>query len=111
MALMHLSASRVRERFPSKANLPGKSLSRPARVDQVKVTIQHLLRVHEIFGDIWVPLAAHLSYRTNQLGLRRAERNNAFDVSVDEMVVVVLLEDSCSRVANVAISLLIRECT
>jgi len=62
-------------------------------------------------GGVWVPLAAHLGYRANQLGLRRAEKNNALDVSVDEMVVVVLLEDPCSRVAEDAISLLVRECT
>jgi hypothetical protein len=40
-----------------------------------------------------------------------AEKNNALDVSVDEMVVVVLLEDPCSRVAEDAILLLVRECT
>jgi hypothetical protein len=112
MALVHLGASRARERLPSKANLPGKSLSLPAQVGQVGVTTQYLpLRVRKVFRGLWVPLPAHLSYRTNQLGLRRAEKNNALDVSVDEMVVVVLLEDPCSRVAEDAISLLVRECT
>jgi hypothetical protein len=84
----------------------------PAQVGQVRVTTQHLpLLVRKVFGGVWVPLAAHLGYRANQLGLRRAEKNNALDVSVDEMVVVVQLEDPCSRVAEDAISLLVRECT
>jgi hypothetical protein len=77
----------------------------------VGVTTQHLpLLVRKVFRGIYVPLAAHLGYCANQLGLRRAEKNNALDVSVDEMVVVVLLEDPRSRVAEDAISLLVREC-
>ena len=72
IVLVHLGASRARERLPSKANLPGKSLSLPAQVGQVGVTTQHLpLLVRKVFGGVWVPLAAHLTNRANQLVLRK----------------------------------------
>ena len=58
-----------------------------------------------------MPLAAHLCHQADQLGLRRTEENNTLDISVDEMVVVVLLEDPCSRVAQDAISFLVGEST
>src|SRR5271156_5011316 len=84
----------------------------PKRASATRSCSWHLpLRVRKVFRGVWVPFPAHLSYRTNQLGLRRAEKNNALDVSVDEMVVVVLLENPCSKVAEDVVSLLVRECT
>jgi hypothetical protein len=56
---------------------------------------QHLpLLVRKILRSVRVPLVAHLGHRAIQLGLRQTE-NNALDVPVDEVVVVVLLEDPC----------------
>jgi hypothetical protein len=110
-----IGVSRARERAPSKANLPGKSLSLPAQVDQVGFTTLHLpLLVFKVFRGVWVPLPAHLGYSANQLSLPPGgggEKNNSLEVSLDEMIVVVLFEDPRSRVAEDAISLLVRECT
>jgi hypothetical protein len=112
MASVHLGASRARDRLAFKADLPPKCGTFPAQAGQVGIATQHLpLLVREIFGRVRVPLPTHLGHRANQLSLWWAEKNNALDVSVDEVVVIILLEDLCSRVTEDTVSLLVREYT
>ena len=72
------------------------------------VTTKYLaLLVRQVFRGFRVSVAIHLRDGTEQLGLRRAQQNNALDVPVDEVIIVILLEDRGPRVAQYTVSFLV----
>src|SRR5271163_4477345 len=68
------------------------------------------LRVSDVFRGPGVALPVHLRDCSTELGLLRSAQHDVLDVTVDEVVIIILLKDLGSRMTKDPIPLLVGEC-
>jgi hypothetical protein len=88
-----------------------KSPPLPAQFDQAWITADRAaLFVNDVFRGPRVTLPVYLRDCTTELALLRSAQHNALNVTVNEVVIIILLKDLGSRMTKDSIPLLVGEC-
>jgi hypothetical protein len=82
-----------------------------AQFDQAWITADRAaLFVNDVFRGPRVTFPVHLRDCTTELALLRSAQHNALNVTVDEVVIIILLKDLGSRMTKDSIPFLVGEC-
>jgi hypothetical protein len=111
MPFMDLGALSLSHKPVSGDHFNVESPSLLAQFDKTRVTADKAaLLVNNVFRGPWIAFPVYLRDYTIKLALLRSAQYNALNVTVNEIIIIILLKDLSSRIIKDPIPLLVGEC-